>query len=113
MPPLPAFRTPAVLVLTFYNGMPADSIEKPITWNLTMELLTKPQLAALPLPELPPPTLQSLVTAKLDFPLIEVPEPAAYLLIGLGLIVVSTIRPRKHAARSYARGAWSASRMTC
>src|SRR5262245_5296469 len=28
---LPAFRTPAVQVLTFYNGMPAASIEKTIT----------------------------------------------------------------------------------
>src|SRR6185437_10750393 len=28
---LPVFKSPAVQVLTFYNGMPADSIEKDIT----------------------------------------------------------------------------------
>src|SRR5437870_1203129 len=28
---LPTFKTPAVQVLTYYNGMPADSIEKTIT----------------------------------------------------------------------------------
>src|SRR5436305_13908233 len=28
---LPAFKVPAVQVLTYYNGMPADSVEKTIT----------------------------------------------------------------------------------
>src|SRR5215468_243469 len=28
---LPAFKTPAVQVLTYYNGMPASSVEKTIT----------------------------------------------------------------------------------
>src|SRR5215468_7027986 len=31
---LPAFRTPAVQVLTYYNGMPAESVEKTITNRL-------------------------------------------------------------------------------
>src|SRR5436305_6131034 len=28
---LPAFKTPAVQVLTYYNGMPAESVERTIT----------------------------------------------------------------------------------
>src|SRR5271167_785499 len=31
---LPVFRSPAVQVLTFYGGMPADSVEKDITNRL-------------------------------------------------------------------------------
>src|SRR5579864_8979977 len=31
---LPVFRAPAVQVLTFYNGMPAEGIEKDITYRM-------------------------------------------------------------------------------
>src|SRR5436305_7164921 len=50
---LPAFRTPAVQVLTYFNGMPADSVEKTITNRVERWVNQSPGVASVESRSLP------------------------------------------------------------
>src|SRR6476660_9180372 len=50
---LPAFKVPAVQVLTYYNGMPAESVEKTLTNRIERWVNQAPGAAVVKAPSIP------------------------------------------------------------